>query len=205
MPPRPRARDDHQLSLWSYAVLGPQVDEDGEAFHPEVPADYPTSRPHSFSVCRDVGLGDRWPCCFASCRHNLLADELRGDTLADDDIWARETCALSVAARGAHNTVELAKVMGHCESVVEEAQRRGIAALKSGLGLDEFDWPPRIHGFRPDQDGATKFAEQVAKLPERPHIVAPAVKVLSRKEVAALYGRKMVSRNFGQPRPPRAA
>ena len=174
--------EERQLWLWSLVV--------------------PDRRPKLFAFCECIGLGDRIPCPFATCTHSLLSDELRGEMLAEVDLWEKETCSLAVAGRGRHSSVELAKLTGHCETSIEETSRRCIRALKEGLGVDEFDWPPKHHGFKPDHDGMTEFSEQVARTPERPGIIAPPVRHLTRREVAAVYGRKLVHADYGQAKVP---
>jgi hypothetical protein len=38
-------------------------------------------------------------------------------------------------------------------------------------------------------------------MPERPKLNMPPVKILTKEQVAALYGRRMVSPSYGQTRP----
>jgi hypothetical protein len=179
--PRPRLdwRDGKQLWLWSY----------------------PERRPRTFAYCQSLGLGDAFPCAFASCRHSLLSDELMGETRADVDPWTVETCSLAVASRRRHSSVEVAQITGLCESTTEEWLRRARAALKRGLGLEDVQWPPQNRGFKIQSGDCDGLAELVAKMPERPKVNTPPVKILTREQVAALYGRKFVSPSYGQAKP----
>jgi hypothetical protein len=204
IPELPRARldwrDGKQLWLWSYTVTGLQLDEDGQTCHPELPADYPLRRPKRFAYCEAIGLGEIVPCAFATCRHNLLSDEYKGEVRPDVDPWEVETCALVVARRRVHSKVEVSKITGHCESVTEEWLRRSVKAVKQQLGLQDFQAPAVNHGHKPDTD-CSGLAELVAKMPERPKLNMPPVKILTKEQVAALYGRRMVSPSYGQTRP----
>ena len=204
---RPRLdwRDGNQLWLWSYTVTGLQLDEDGQPCHPELPDDYPDRRPKTFAYCESLGLGTVVPCAFATCRHNLLSDELRVEMHGDDpDPWAVETCALAVARRGRHSSLQLIKIMAHCESTVEEASRRSISAIKRKLDLVDFEWPPRIRKCKLDSEEDDGITELVVKMPERQPVTAPTVKILTKQQVAAIYGRKMVHPDYGKPTQPEA-
>jgi hypothetical protein len=197
--PRPRLdwRDGKQLWLWSYTVTGLQLDEDGQPYHPDLLADYPERRPKTFAYCQALGLGEIVPCAFATCRHNLLSDELKGEMRADVDPWQVETCSLVVARRRCHSSVEVAKISGLCETTTEEWTRRSMAAVKTRLGLQDTQWPPRNHGFKLQTTDCDGLAELVAKMPERPKLNAPPVKILTREQVASLYGSKLVSPRYG--------
>jgi hypothetical protein len=201
IPVLPTERDPRQLRLWSYVHLDIQADESGETFHPELPDDYPERRPRTFGYCQSLGLGDRVPCAFATCRHSLLSDELRGEMLPDVDLWQRETCSLVVAARGRHSSLQVATTTGLCETTAEKWSRRCIASVKAKLGLADTEWPPRLRGFKLQTTELDGLAALVEKMPERPQVNAPPVKRLTRHQVVAIYGRKLVSREYGQPNP----
>ena len=165
--------------------------------------DYPLRRPRTFAFCQVIGLGDRMPCGFASCRHNLLSDELRGETFTDTvDLWQIETCSLAVAARGRRSALEVARITGLCESSVEEWQRRGIRKIKAKLDIAEFDWPPMNRGFKLDVKGVDGLDRLVAarwKLPMPALKVAP-VKLLTREQAAALFGADHIHPRYGERR-----
>jgi hypothetical protein len=172
----------------------------------EMPADYPLRRPRTYAYCLAIGLGITVPCCFATCRHSLLSDELRGEMLPDLDLWERETCVLAVASRGRHSTMELVKITGHCESVIEAIQRGGILKLLAGLGINEFlrngkFKRPRLHGCGLDT-GRDGFHDLVEARFKRglPLLNTPPVRRLTRAEVARLYGKANLHPRYGEPR-----
>ena len=174
-------------------------------------------RPRTFATCLAFGLGTVVPCPFASCRHSLLADELRGEMFSDDtDLWERETCALAVAARRCHSKVEVAKISGHCESTTEEAMRRGFAKLLVGLGLDEYIRlhvtgelrfvRPKQRGCRPNKrelDGLGALVEALFKR-GLPPLKTPPVRHLTKAQVTRIYGADRLHPQYGQPREERA-
>jgi hypothetical protein len=180
-------------------VAGPDLDEE---LVDELPADYPAARPRRFGGCMRLGLGERVPCVFLTCRANLLSDEIVGPLWdGEAPLEGRATCALRVAAAGRHSSVEISKLTAFCETTCEEWSRRSIVKLLAGLGVDEFLLVdkrgrqrfsrPRIHGFRVDRGGFTDLAELVAKLPERPKVNTAPGRVLTVEEVAREYAGRM--------------
>lgn len=177
----------------------------------ERPADYPDRRPRRYGACLRLGLGERLPCVFLTCRFNLLADELQGPRWdGESPLEGRATCALRVAAEGRHNAEALASVMGHCESTIEEWLRRGQAKYLWRLGINEFIRDgrfrrPKHHGCKLDSggtDGLAALVEARFRLPMPPLNTAP-VRRLSREEVERVYPG-MIHPAYGQPREERA-
>src|ERR1017187_6251452 len=61
----------------------------------ELSADYPAARPRRYGACLRLGLGERMPCVFMTCRFNLLADEIQGPRWdGESELGGRPTCAL---------------------------------------------------------------------------------------------------------------
>lgn len=182
------------MSLLSYLATGTHVDVDGQVFHPDLPEDFPEVRPSTYGECQAAGLGTRYPCPFATCRHSLLSDEYRGEMHAGEvDPWQVETCSFAAAARGRHSTMQIVAITTLCETTVEEWVRNASNKVKEGVGLKDFVWPPRRHRFR--AEGADdRPLRRVASVRPAP----PAARALSRAEVVALYGAKMVSPRYGK-------
>jgi hypothetical protein len=184
------ADEKRQLTLWMFWAW----------------ENYPERRPRTYGYCQALGLGDRMPCAFATCKHSLLSDEYRrGDRNGemhdeDVDLWAIETCSLAVAARGKHGTLEVVAISGHCETTVEEWSRRGLRKYKAALGIEDATWPPKYKGYKIQSTETDGLDKLVAKMPERPNIKSPPVKVLTREQVAALYGADSVHARYGEAR-----
>jgi hypothetical protein len=168
----------------------------------ELPADYPAARPRRYGACLRLGLGERMPCVFMTCRFNLLADEIQGPRWdGESELGGRPTCALRVAAEGQHSTVNLAALSGYCKSTIEEAVRHCISAFKAGLGIAEFNWPPKHRGFKvqaTETDGLAALVEALFRRGLPPLKTSP-VRRLSRAEVERLHPGKVHPR-YGQPR-----
>jgi hypothetical protein len=167
----------------------------------ELPAEFPLRRPRTFAYCLALGLGTRIPCPFATCKHSLLVDEIRGQVHDDGaDLWQIETCSLAVSGRGRRSALEVARITGLCESSVEEWQRRGIRKIKAKLDIAEFDWPPMNRGFKLDVKGVDGLDRLVAarwKLPMPALNVAPA-RLLTREQAAALFGADHIHPRYGE-------
>jgi len=179
----------------------------------ELPAEYPLRRPRTYAYCLAIGLGSTMPCVWASCRHNLLVDELMGETHGEDvDLRTVETCSLAVAGRGPHSTARaMPALTGLAESTAEEVLRRGLAKTMAALGLDEYTRVqhgqlrfirPKQRVLRPskrDLDGICALVEALFKR-GLPPLNAPPVRHLSPAEVGRLYGSSRVHPAYGQPR-----
>jgi hypothetical protein len=172
----------------------------------ELPANYPAARPRRYGACLRLGLGITMPCPFATCRYSLLSDELKGEMWdGEADLGDRPTCSLAVASEGRHSSVTLAKLTTHCESSIEEWVRRSIRAFKAGLGIAEFNWPPKHRGFKvlaAETDGLAALVEALFRRGLPPLKTSP-VRHLTRDEVEATYPGKVHPR-YGQPKEERA-
>jgi hypothetical protein len=210
----PPAENPRQRWLFSYVVMCRFVDELGP-FVPELPPDYPDRRPKLFAFCQSIGLGDRWPCTFGTCRHSLLADEDTpgGETMPDADLWTVETCSLAVAARGRHTAAEVGRLFGLCESSIEEFTRRAEGNLLSGLDCDELVEIHRgqLRRARPAGGRLVRFKFDKCGMDGLHHLVerrwkagisvnSPPVRKLSAAEVRKLYPGAKLSPAFGRPR-----
>jgi hypothetical protein len=168
---------------------------------------YLRARPRTYGECVVRGLGTTRPCPHASCRHSLLSDEMKGQTHGDDvDLETVETCSLAVAGRGPHSSVEISRLTVFCESSVEEWVRRGVRAVKEGLGISEFNWPPQNHGYKlqsTETDGLTVLVENLFRR-GLPPLKTPPVRHLSRAEAEQLYPGK-VSERYGEGKGARGA
>jgi hypothetical protein len=170
----------------------------------ELPPDYPARRPRRYGDCLRLGLGITMPCPFATCRYSLLSDELRGEMWdGEADLGDRPTCSLAVASEGRHSSVTLAKLTTHCESSIEEWVRRGVRAVKEGLGIAEFDWPPMNRGFKVQSTELDGLASLVEALFKRglPPLKTPPVRHLTKAQVTRIYGADRLHPQYGQPKP----
>lgn len=84
------------------------------------------TRPRTRGECADVPR----PCPFASCRFSLLIDLSRDrkhvivrfpDEDGDPDLTERDSCALDVADRGEHDTMQLGTLLNLSHQAVEQA------------------------------------------------------------------------------------
>jgi hypothetical protein len=177
----------------------------------ELPADYPDRRPRRYGACLRLGLGERVPCVFVTCRHNLLSDEIAGPLWdGETSIKGLATCALRVAAEGRHSSVTISKLTVFCESTVEEWARRSSAKLLLGLGIDEFIRlgkykKPRVHEHLRASPSLGNLAVLVEAAWKRgmPALNVPPARRLKRAEAEAAYPGK-VHPDYGQPKGPGA-
>ncbi len=134
-----------------------QVDVDvGRLVYPETPEPLPRTR----GECRN---GIR-PCPWASCRYHLavsiasdgsMRQREDADDLADTTL---PTCALDVAAQGAHRMTEIAEVMGTSRQRIEQVSTAALAKARAeaerlGLTLDDLLPPPSPSGHDWDKAG----------------------------------------------------
>ncbi|MBN2573555.1 MAG: hypothetical protein JXP73_03245 [Deltaproteobacteria bacterium] len=193
-----------------HLAVAAQPDETADELR-KLPARFPARRPKRYARCLALGLGITVPCPFARCRHNLLFDELRGETLPDADLWRRETCSLAVAARGQHKAATIGGFVGGSETFAEEALRCALVGVMRALGCDELvrlnkNGAPRLRrpmrkGYKLDSKGMDGLADLVEARWKRglPRLKVPPVRRLSRAEAEVAYPGKLHPA-YGEPR-----